>query len=442
MPVLMPAHASWAAAVLIASSLCVPAVARANGAFPDSGQVLLPRDSSTDIYASTNFGLLVSRDSGQTWRWICEEAIGPLAQLYQLGPSPHNQLFAQSDAGLHFSRDGGCSWQSSGGGITEGFVVSAHPDPADALRVLAVALPPAVDGVARMSLYESLDGGASFGPPVYVAPNGEVLSGVEIATTDPKTSYITMYGYEPGGVVPKLAHSDDSGASWTVRDASAALGSRTVRLIRVDPRDEQTVYLRVSDSVDDLLAITRDAGRTFSIALELDGLMSAFLLRSNGDIIVSGKTSGAQISRDGGQTFAPMPNAPGFRSIAERGNLLYATADNFADGFAVASSADGGDTWTPLVRFSDICEPLQCDSIRQACALPWLDLTSRFGIEPDQCLAPPAAPPASEAPEPGCLVSGKRSSRALASLALLATMVLAARRRPTAQRKMAASGRG
>ena len=29
-----------------------------------------------DMIVATSFGLLVSRDAGESWRWICEEAIG------------------------------------------------------------------------------------------------------------------------------------------------------------------------------------------------------------------------------------------------------------------------------------------------------------------------------------------------------------------------------
>src|SRR5262245_46799821 len=58
-------------AVLVIAA--APLVARANGAFPDSENILTPADRPQDILLVTNFGLVSSSDGGQTWLWSCEQ---------------------------------------------------------------------------------------------------------------------------------------------------------------------------------------------------------------------------------------------------------------------------------------------------------------------------------------------------------------------------------
>ncbi|MBL8611026.1 MAG: hypothetical protein JNL38_27030, partial [Myxococcales bacterium] len=51
--------------------------AAANGRFPRAQTILAaPGSDGTVLYLRATFGLLVSRDAGKTWRWVCEEAMG------------------------------------------------------------------------------------------------------------------------------------------------------------------------------------------------------------------------------------------------------------------------------------------------------------------------------------------------------------------------------
>ena len=71
-----PAMACWSRAIGIAAlavtSLLAAGSARADGAFPDSGQVLLLPDRSNEIIVGTNFGLISTSDGGLSWEWTCE----------------------------------------------------------------------------------------------------------------------------------------------------------------------------------------------------------------------------------------------------------------------------------------------------------------------------------------------------------------------------------
>jgi hypothetical protein len=69
--------------------------------------ILLPADRPQEIILATNFGLVISHDDGQSWYWVCEQAISPYASLYQVGPAPADTLYAEAPAGVFSSHDDG-----------------------------------------------------------------------------------------------------------------------------------------------------------------------------------------------------------------------------------------------------------------------------------------------------------------------------------------------
>src|SRR5215470_6725603 len=107
--------------------LCPAMPVQANGAFPDSMGILLPVDQPNRIIATTNFGLLVSEDEGATWAWVCEQAVGVMTLMYQLGAPPNDILVAASLDRVSYSDDFGCTWQPSGGEIIGTYVDDVSP---------------------------------------------------------------------------------------------------------------------------------------------------------------------------------------------------------------------------------------------------------------------------------------------------------------------------
>src|SRR5262249_11008394 len=62
-----------ALAVFGVVSLAAASPALANGAFPESYQIVLPADRPQQVILATNFGLIISDDDGATWTWTCEQ---------------------------------------------------------------------------------------------------------------------------------------------------------------------------------------------------------------------------------------------------------------------------------------------------------------------------------------------------------------------------------
>src|SRR5215467_8372784 len=62
----------WRQLVPCLAVMCLAGRAHADGAFPDEYSVYLPSNAPHRIILGTNFGLVVSEDDGQSWRYVCE----------------------------------------------------------------------------------------------------------------------------------------------------------------------------------------------------------------------------------------------------------------------------------------------------------------------------------------------------------------------------------
>ncbi len=353
--------------------------AQADGAFPDSQNIVTPDALPNEILLATNFGVVLSVDGGRTWAWTCEQTLNSSASLYQMGAPPASRLYAVSRSGLIHSEDASCSWSAAMGWPANSTVSDAFADPTDPDRVLAVVGTPAEAGIVYQ-IIASTDGGRTLDKVLYTAPSGDTITGVEIARSAPATLYLTILSGPAG--TPKLAQSTDGGATWQVRDLSASLaaGTNSIRLVAVDRADAQKVFLRVRRSTPtdgggipttESLVVTDDGGLSARAALDLPGgFLVAFTRMPSGTIVVGAvlaTTYVAYRSVDGGTTFSPLPAPqPSFRALSSRGGTLYAVGDDAAE-FAVGTSTDEGTTWQPLMFFEEVqaietCVKAECQT--------------------------------------------------------------------------------
>jgi hypothetical protein len=376
--------ASWVVLV----GLLLPALAHANGAFPDSLGVLLPRDRPHQILLTTNFGLLRSDDDGARWEWVCEEAIGYGGFLYQIGPPPADRLFAVTSDGLRVSEDSGCSWDSADGVVSASDV---YPDFADPERVLAIGqeLDPAVNRSAS-AVYASSDGGDRF-ESILGATFGKHLASLEIARSEPSVLYLASATYDAGQWHPALGRSPDAGGSWQTHELFDRAGGVVPYILAVDPSDANRVFLRLKGLMSfDQFAIYDAGDASLTGMLSLGSAMSAFLQRSDGALIVGAMTGGAWISTDMGESFAPWAESLHLRALAERDGRIYAGTNDLEDGFALAVSDDAGASWQALLRFEQIAGPMACGEVAELCAEPWELLRTTLANPPVPEPAPDA----------------------------------------------------
>jgi hypothetical protein len=275
-----------AAVALLAS----PRAARADGAFPDSLGIIAPADRPHDILLATNFGVVSSIDDGQTWTYSCEQDQNAFGAQYQMSAPPLDRIYTRAGGALVFSDNRACGWTVAGGAVASDTITDAFLDPTNVNRVLVVAQSAGADGGIGYRVYESSDAGATFSTLRYTAAGGDIVTGVEIARSAPATIYLTLLSGSPA--VPKLGKSTDGGATWQVRDLTAALGAgvRSFSLIAVDPVNAARVYLRVADANGERLAITDDGGATATSPVMLPaGVMSAFVRTPSGALLLTAR---------------------------------------------------------------------------------------------------------------------------------------------------------
>jgi hypothetical protein len=374
-----PARVAAGAATLLGLLVGHPAATRADGAFPNTEAVLLPADRPEQIIVAATFGLVFSDDQGVHWRYACESQATTNGRLYSMGPSPNDQIFALSDFGAAVTLDRGCTWKLGTGPFEGGRVLDYFADPVDPARVLVLAEPPAPAGFAPAALFESRDGGLNYrAPALFVSPAGGHLTGVEVARANPAVVYLTAFESSPDDTLshPRLVRSDDAGASWETLDLEPSLGPSRVALAAIDPGDANRIYLRVSGtnaqmrSVDSI-AVSADGGRSFTSPVSLTGgTLTTFFASRDGIVLVNGLLGATLVgyrSTDRGATFSSWRPGIHPRGFGERGGTLFIATDSALDDFALASSDDGGETFTTRMHFSDIEAVTAC--VYQACLL-------------------------------------------------------------------------
>ena len=350
--------------MLAAAVMAAPGAARADGAFPNGQTVLVPADHPGEIILATNFGLVSTEDGGRAWLWSCEQAANSYGHLYQMGPQ--HRLYAVAGSKLVFSDDGACDWQTGGGALASQLCEDLFVDPGDATRVLAVGLVTGAGGPAYTVL-ESDDGGTTFDRAIYTAAAGDLVTGVEIAASDPMVIDVALSHGAAGAAT--LARSSDGGATWALTDLSAALGPGQVRILAIDPSDAGRVLLRAIGPAGDALAIADGAGPSVFVPLTLaGGSLVAFTRTTAGTLLLAGSPHGAPVlyrSLDAGATFAPVNGAPAVLALAARAGIVYAATDTTLVPFAEATSTDEGASWEPGMAFAGIAAIDPC--VKAAC---------------------------------------------------------------------------
>src|SRR5262245_55999546 len=101
------------AALVCASLLFAATTSHANGRFPLAHRFFQEKGNPNHLFMSATFGLLVSRDHGQSWYHVCERALTPelLESDILLEIMPDGAMLAALVRPLRLSTDCGCTWE-------------------------------------------------------------------------------------------------------------------------------------------------------------------------------------------------------------------------------------------------------------------------------------------------------------------------------------------
>ncbi|HTB75043.1 MAG TPA: hypothetical protein VK762_17455 [Polyangiaceae bacterium] len=370
----------------IAAALCVSAVlsatgAAANGRYPASTQVVFSTDSTDPalVVVRTTYGLLVSRDGGATWRWVCEDALGvPSVSVEDpsIALTANDALLVGLFEGLEVSQDAtggaphtlGCNFGCVGGPLAGQSIVDLAGVPGSPHTALALSSTYVWDDAGDNATLDSRvwqtpdDGvswsqvGAAFDPTVS-------LTTLDVAASDPRRLYLSGTRAFGSGRTASLFVSTDGGDTWTERPLPFDPATEvSVYIGAVDPRDADRVYVR-SSGVSRLF-VTSDAGRSFEVPLTLTGQMLGFALSADGTEVYAGSIEdGLLVAQAAGDVIGALAfrktSSIHVQCLATRGPELWACSDS-ASGFAVGVSMNDGAAFTPKLQPSGLSSPVAC----------------------------------------------------------------------------------
>lgn len=326
--------------MLLALLTLSPALASANGRFPTAGYFVAGPGARNDVFAlRTTFGLLLSRDAGRSWAWVCEAAYGAVgASDPTISVGADGTLVLASFTGLTTSTGDYCAWPAPDGVPARDFADVSNT--ADGRTVVALAGPN-----GENALYLSSDGGRTWAPGARLA--GYATETVDVAPGDPMRVYVTGYGSTG---MPVLLRSDDGGR--TVREATRDfLGGQNIFLAGVDPTRPDVLYLRATRGLSTTLLRSDDGGMTLRLAGQTAREMLGFALSDDGATVWIASADRAEgiLRSERGGPWVRMAADVGVKCLRFHAGTLFVCADEARDGFALGYSHDGGDHVDPLL---------------------------------------------------------------------------------------------
>lgn len=376
------------AAVLV--SVVGIANARANGRFPASNAILFPPDDSAGalLTARMTFGLLVSRDRGATWDWVCDRSIGTVAEDPMVAWTSQRTLIAGTKKGLAITRDEGCSFELAGPPLAPLPVVDVSARASDPTRVVVFAssylgLDEAGEFRFDSRLFETADEGRTL-----TLLNGSidpVLVGetVDVAPSDPDRVYLSGEYDLVSGRTGYLLTSSDRGRTFDRHAIPLVEGERAVFIAAVDPTNSDRVFLRTDAEPGTVgrLIVTDDRGATFRTVFSGKGSLAGFALARDGaKVFVGGPKDGVNVALTSDLVFTQRSTMP-VDCLALASDGLWACSTENA-GFIVGLSRDEGVTFEPKLHFCSIRGVLACPSESTTAQCSWPAQRDALGCGP------------------------------------------------------------
>jgi photosystem II stability/assembly factor-like uncharacterized protein len=359
-------------------------LASANGQFPAANQVVVSPSDSKMLVLRTTFGVLLSRDRGQSWDWICEQAIGyPNGEEAFLGVTGDSTIIGGTFGGLVLSSDHGCSWSGSRD-LTSGNPISdLTVSPADPEQVVALSSAFSGDAEGQLSyvtkLFTTTDNGTHWEQVGdALAPTTKALT-VEVTKSDPDRIYVSgaRARDDGSGWVGVLFVSRDAGAHWAERTIDLTVDERAPYIAAVAPTNADRIYVRTF-GVSGRLLVSDDAGDSFRTVLS-GGQLLGFALSPDGSRVhVGGPTDGLWVA-DATELSFEQTSDVAVRCLTSNGSTLFVCSTE-ESGFTVGATEDEGTTITPLLTYATIRGPLACPVDASAAVCPSLWSNQRLAL--------------------------------------------------------------
>jgi hypothetical protein len=409
----------------------------ANGRFPASNAVIFDARDPKTIWVRVTFGLLVTHDSGATWHWICERAIGFSGMedpTYTI--TPKGTLVGGTFSGIAVSRDNGCTFNfAPGPGGNDADAApppSSDPKPLRRARHHGVKARPLSDlamrsngdiigitstyskaGPDNTSLFDnhlmiSNDDAALFAESGGPIDSTLLLESIEISESDPARIYLSaVRGAEPNRNGVFLV-SLNAGMSWTERKIDLVEGETAPFIASVDPKNADRVYVRTHNAVDKptRLLVTDDAGKTWKKVYEARSPLLGFAMTADGSRVFVGSKEGVATSATDTFNFTHGSSAD-IQCLGHGGGPVLWACSSEKSGFFIGASKGNGGSFDAKLHLEDLKGVLECpaeSSVGEECtAEEWTKQRRALGL-------PDANEPASKnAGPPGPALKGRQT---------------------------------
>ncbi len=243
------------------------------------------------------FGVVLSKDNGASWSWICEMAVGyQSSENPVLGVTSNDTVLISTFEGLGLTTDRGCTWTSQAGGIADP-VVDLVVEPGDTHSALVLSSgyvgQDDAGSAYNTRIWVTHDDGTTF-TQVGSSFDPEIIpETIEVAPSDATRVYASgtrRINQVPYGV---LLASTNGGQSFTETDFPLVAGDgglidRAPYVAAVDPTNPDRVYVRVDNIDGTRLLVSDDGLATTHQVWQAQGNLSGFALSHDGTKIYAG----------------------------------------------------------------------------------------------------------------------------------------------------------
>jgi hypothetical protein len=396
-----------AAALTFALCLAFAARARANGRYPYAQQLEEQPGHAARLWLRTTYGILSSADSGGTWHWICEDAVGYSGQEDPaLGVFGDGTVMAGLAAGLSETHDEGCDWsfvgQSGDAGPGAHFIADVTVDPNDASKALVLVSASEGGSTYLNQIWQTTDAGKSFTQVgADLDANAELFT-LDTAPSDARRVYVSAVFRGGANGQGGLLRSEDAGKSWQRLDIPGTSLLAVPYIAAVSRTDPGAVYVRAngeSNGVADTLyysdgaGAAPEAGATWRVLIQKRAELFGFALSPDGATVLAGfgKPDSTGVAYDASalgiwsagtsaQSFTKIFDGP-ISCLEWTSRGVYACA-NQDQSFELGLSTNQGKTFQRLLALDGVLGPLECpasSSAGMACAGAWANVCKLIG---------------------------------------------------------------
>jgi photosystem II stability/assembly factor-like uncharacterized protein len=377
----------WLPLALSLATLTASSAALANGRFPAASQLVVSPQAPNFMVLRATYGVLVSKDAGKTWDWVCERSVGYSgAEDPSMGMLGAHTILAGTFEGLSVSPDEGCSWAMAGGELAPHVFIDVvvRPDaPSQALGLTSTYASDTDGGELYTNvLFATTDEGAHWARTGAALPGDALTETLEVAKSDPARIYVSAATGPRGKKQGRFFASTDTGTTFTEYPLTMNEAERAPYIAAVDPHDANRVYVRTLSEGQSRLLVTDDGGQNFRSVFEGPALLG-FALSGDGSKVWIGNTDGLYVASKEALTFEKRSSVI-IQCLAISGDTLYACS-NEASGFILGASKDEGATWAPLLHLWTLRGPLACapGTSTDSCQADWPPIKQLLEIEDD-----------------------------------------------------------